>query len=71
VSPGAPAAARPAASFAGQYTVRSGDTLWAIARTFGTTVEQLAQANGRSLDDILKPGETLKVPAQIPGGEQP
>jgi membrane-bound lytic murein transglycosylase D len=46
----------------GAYTVAAGDTLWGISRRFGTTAEVLAWANGRSLDALLKPGETLKVP---------
>ena len=46
------------------YTVVSGDTLWAIARRHRVSVEALAAANGRSLDDPLKPGDTLKVPAE-------
>jgi membrane-bound lytic murein transglycosylase D len=61
------------ASFTGSYTVKVGDTLWAISRQYGTTVEALAEANGRGLDELLKPGETLRVPAELPrreGGEQ-
>ena len=65
-----PAAAPPAAiqpaEFTGLWTVEVGDTLWAIARRLGTTPERLAAANGRSLDDPLKPGETLKVPVEKP-----
>ena len=65
-----PVAARPAAAppadFTGLWTVEVGDTLWAIARRLATTPELLASANGRSLDDPLKPGETLKVPAEKP-----
>jgi membrane-bound lytic murein transglycosylase D len=62
---GVAAAAGPAAPpprFSGSWTVEPGDTLWAIARRYGTTPESLAAANGRSLDDPLKPGDTLKVP---------
>jgi membrane-bound lytic murein transglycosylase D len=65
----APAAVRPAAApaeFTGLWTVEVGDTLWAIARRLATTPELVAAANGRSLDDPLKPGETLKVPAEKP-----
>jgi membrane-bound lytic murein transglycosylase D len=51
------------------YTVRPGDTLWAIARHYGTTPERLAAGNSRALDDLLKPGETLKVPG-AGGGAQ-
>ncbi len=61
------------ASFTGSHTVRPGDTLWAISRRHGTTVEALAQANDRGLDELLKPGETLRVPVELPrreGGEQ-
>ena len=54
------------AEFGGVWTVEAGDTLWAIARRHGTTPELLAAANGRSLDDPLKPGDTLKVPAEKP-----
>ncbi len=52
--------------FRGAWTVAPGDTLWAIARRHGTTPELLAAANGRSLDDPLKPGDNLKVPAEEP-----
>jgi LysM repeat protein len=54
------------ALFGGTWTVEAGDTLWAIARRYGTTPEVLAAANGRSLDSPLKPGETLKVPEEEP-----
>ncbi len=53
-------------SFTARYTVAAGDTLWGISRGFGTTVEMLAWVNGRSLDALLKPGETLKVPMDSP-----
>ena len=58
------AGATEGASFGGSYTVVSGDTLWAIARRHRVGVDVLAAANGRSLDDPLKPGDTLKVPAE-------
>jgi membrane-bound lytic murein transglycosylase D len=61
---GAPAVGT--ADFRGSWTVEPGDTLWAIARRHGTSPELLAAANGRSLDDLLKPGDTLKVPAEKP-----
>jgi membrane-bound lytic murein transglycosylase D len=83
----------PAESFArevaytGSYVVRSGDTLWAVSRRYGTTPELLAAANGRGLDELLQPGETLRVPgsgdpearesaagrprAEAPGSEDP
>ncbi|MCQ2223171.1 MAG: transglycosylase SLT domain-containing protein [Bacteroidaceae bacterium] len=41
-------------------TVKSGDTLSAIARRNGTTVEKLKKANGIK-GDMIKPGQSLKV----------
>ncbi len=46
------------------YTVRSGDSLWTIARTHGTTVNEIKTANGLSGSRIY-PGQVLGVP---PGG---
>lgn len=43
------------------YRVRSGDSLWTIARTHGTTVRTLQAANGLSSTRI-KPSQVLKVP---------
>jgi len=65
-APSAAASAPFAGEFRGAWTVAPGDTLWAIARRHGITPELLATANGRSLDDPLKPGDTLKVPAEEP-----
>lgn len=42
------------------YTVVSGDTLWDIAATYGTTVEQLMANNGLSSDTIMV-GQQLNV----------
>ena len=44
------------------YTVRSGDSLFAIALDFGTTVEALALLNGREIQAALFVGTTLQVP---------
>ncbi len=55
-----------AAAFTALHTVVAGDTLWGISRLYETTPEILAWANGRSLDALLKPGETLKVPPPAP-----
>lgn len=46
------------------YTVRPNDYLGKIAVRYGISVQALCKANGKSPDDILRPGETLKVPAK-------
>lgn len=44
------------------YTVRSGDTLYAVARRHGITLSKLAEANGLSVTDHLRIGQTLVIP---------
>lgn len=43
------------------YVVKSGDTLWSIARRFGVSVETLRRANG-IYSDILSIGQIIKIP---------
>lgn len=45
----------------GSYTIKSGDSLGAIARRNGTTVAKLKAANGLS-SDMIRAGRTLKIP---------
>ncbi|MDI6870412.1 MAG: LysM peptidoglycan-binding domain-containing protein [Bacillota bacterium] len=56
----------------GTYTVQPGDSLFLIARRYGTTVDALRQANG-IWTDHLYPGQTLALPggrpAPSPGGQ--
>lgn len=44
------------------YTVKSGDSLWRIARRSGTTVSALAAANNISPSAVLRIGQKLVVP---------
>ena len=44
------------------YTVRPGNTLYAIAQFFGTTVEELARANGLTPPYTIYPGQELLLP---------
>ncbi len=44
------------------YIVRRGDSLWEIARRFGTSVEALAAENGVNPDRVLRVGMALRVP---------
>lgn len=43
------------------YTVRSGDSLWSIARKYNTTVNTLKSLNGLS-SNTLQIGQTLRLP---------
>jgi len=62
-SPAAPTASStsPSASSTA-YTVRSGDTLWSIARRHDASVTSLAQANGLSNPSLIRVGQVLTVP---------
>ena len=45
------------------YVVRSGDSIWRIARRLGVTRKALMEANGIGPDDILRIGQRLVVDA--------
>jgi LysM repeat protein len=53
---------KPTAVAARTYTVKSGDTLSAIAARYGTTVEAIAKLNGISNTRLIRPGQVLKIP---------
>ena len=46
------------------YTVRAGDTLYDIARTYGTTIEAIVAASDtlETPNDVIKPGMVLTIP---------
>jgi hypothetical protein len=48
------------------YIVRPGDSLWAIARSNGISVSQLATANGMEQNDLLLIGRRLGIPSNAP-----
>ena len=50
-----------------EYVVRPGDTLWLLARRYGTTVDAIIRLNGLP-DDNLSIGQILKIPS---AGETP
>ena len=50
------------------YIVEEGDSLWAIAWRFGTTVKELADANGITSDAGIQPGMSLVIPGFVEVG---
>lgn len=51
------------ASSGENYTVKSGDSLWSIAKKFGVSVEELKSANNLS-SSLLRVGQILKIPKE-------
>ena len=47
------------------YVVKSGDTLWKIAKRFGSTVDDIARVNGMKNPDKINPGEKIYIPQYI------
>lgn len=52
----------PVTSSPGTYTVKSGDTLGAIALRYKTTINALAQLNNISNTNLIRVGQVLKIP---------
>lgn len=44
------------------YTVKSGDTMWAIAQKYGTDYKTIADYNGIENPSLIYPGQKLKIP---------
>jgi membrane-bound lytic murein transglycosylase D len=61
--------AKPAAAPTRVHKVRSGDTLWGVARKYGVTVPALASANGLTTSSALSVGARLEIPGA--GGATP
>ena len=57
------------AVFAFPYTVEPGDTLSALARRFGTTVQAIVNANNIPNPDLIHVGQVLEIPGD--GGGTP
>jgi len=47
-----------------RHVVNTGDTLWAIARQYGVSVEGIRKVNGLKNRSVLKPGQTLSIPVE-------
>ena len=63
VSTGAPIA-QPQQS-ANTYTVKYGDSWWAIAQKYGMSMYTLASINGKSISSVIYPGQVLKVSGNV------
>ena len=48
-------------SSSGSYTVVSGDSLYAIARKTGTSIQDLLSLNGLNLNSVIHPGQVLQL----------
>lgn len=61
----------PAGQFRGEgHVVRSGETLWAIARQHGTTPRAMARINVLTDEDRLRAGQVLRLPGPPAGGRR-
>ena len=60
-TPTARPAATPVPSARTTYTVKSGDTLYGIAKTFGTTVAAIKELNGLT-SNVIRVGRVLRIP---------
>ncbi|OZM57507.1 peptidoglycan-binding protein [Lottiidibacillus patelloidae] len=60
----------PLNTFAGaNYEVKQGDSLWAISKHFGISLNALRQANNK-YDNLIYPGQSLIIPATITNEEK-
>lgn len=61
---------QPAQSNTSTYTVRYGDSWWAIANRYGMNMYDLARINGRSINSVIYPGQVLKLRANTQTAQQ-
>ena len=54
-----------------EYTVQPGDTLWAISRRFGVTIEDILSLNDIPDPSRIFPGQVLIIPGAAPPRSQP
>ncbi len=55
----------PSPTPAGLYVVQAGDTLSALARDFGSTVDEIMAANGLTDPNAIQVGQTLIIPSLV------
>jgi polysaccharide deacetylase family sporulation protein PdaB len=71
IIPGTGGGSTPPPSSPVTYTVRSGDTLYSIARRYNTTVAQLASLNNISNPNLIRVGQVLTIPGSSGGSTSP
>lgn len=49
------------------HVVQRGDTLWSLARRYGTRPEEIARVNDLDPEGVLRVGQTLRIPPASPG----
>lgn len=52
-----------------KYTIRNGDTLWDLAKKFGTTTSAIRRSNSMAAHDKLYAGQTITIPGKSSGRE--
>ena len=50
------------------YIVKKDDTLWKIAKRFGSTVEDIARVNGIQDEDKISVGQKIFIPRYVKTG---
>jgi LysM repeat protein len=63
--PSTPPTSAPAPVIDNTYTIRSGDTVTAIAARFGVSIDAILSVNGLSRSSIIYAGRTLKIPGVV------
>ncbi|MFW2514423.1 LysM peptidoglycan-binding domain-containing protein [Demequina sp. SO4-13] len=54
-----------------RHTVAEGDTVWGLARKFGTSVSDIVRANDLDSRAIIREGQTLTIPGATAVGDTP
>jgi len=51
-----------------RHQVRSGESLWVIARRYGVSVSELQRWNGLGVNSLIRPGDRILVNMSRPSG---